>query len=346
MEKISNLKIENFRSHEFYDISFHNKVTIITGNNGIGKTSILEAIYIMLRGKSFKGVDGDIIKRQKEYYSIKLSFSNGLYRTCQSRRINGKAKKKFVIEDKTSTLLGNKNKLPIILFEPDDLNLISGSPSRRRAFIDNFISSYDLDYEDALKRYEKALKQRNAILKQEVIKEDDLFVWNVALSRYGSVIIAKRDDFLREINLKLTNEYRHIAKNKDIIVLDYKCTIDIKKENIAQLLINSYQKDRILGHTSVGPHLDDFDVYLNSKKAVNSASRGENRSIILALKSIESDIIYQKTRKRPLILLDDVFSELDELRQKQLLNIFKDCQIVLTSVNGINIDNSLEYHLK
>lgn len=329
---IKSIHLVNFRNHKEYHLDCDKETSLILGENGCGKTSVLEAIYILTRGKSFRATDPDIIKRGADFYRIELEFTNGEQTTAT---YDGKTKT-FTIVDKKSKRLPAKNKYPVILFLPSDLNLISHSPGRRREYFDRIFAQFDEKYMRNLNKYEKALKQRNELLKKETLTNDILFSWNILLSEYGVEIQNQRKLFIEEINNNLTTIYQSIAKNKDEIKIEYKTEADSYNINTyLKKLELDYEKDHYLGHTSFGIHRDDYIFYFNQKPANGSASRGETRSIILALKFTEAALLNQKLNQKPLILLDDVFSELDETRRRSLIDNFKNHQVIITSVESI-----------
>ena len=333
MAVVTKLSVQNIRSHESLKIKLSPTVTVITGQNGSGKTSLLEALYIALQGTSFKGGDNDILKHDSPWWSINIDFKDGNNRLIKFDPARATGRKQFVIDGKTMYRLVPKYQHPVVLFEPEDLRLLHGSPTRRRQFIDRFICQLNPQYKKAIYKYERALKQRNNLLKKSYITSDDLFVWNIALSEYGSYIIEQRIIFIEKINSQLNEFYNKIANSKDIISIHYSHTYigDIKQKLLNELH-GHIEKDKALGFTSVGPHRHDVIFQYNNSPALSVASRGEVRSIVLALKFLEVDIIEQITDIKPIILLDDVFSELDESRQKNLLTT--DAQIIITSTNA------------
>ena len=329
---IKSIKLTNFRNHHSYFLECKENTSLILGENGCGKTSVLEAIYILTRGKSFRAVDSEILKRGESFYRIEMEYTNGEKNTVTFNGNN----KTFIILDKKTRRLPKKNKYPVVLFLPSDLNLISHSPSRRRDYFDKIFSEFSDQYNQNLLRYEKALKQRNELLKKDCTS-NQIFSWNLLLAKYGANLFDFRKTFIQEINSKLTKTYQSIAKNKDQINIDYKSDIDsLSETDYLNKLEANYEKDHILGHTSFGAHRDDYLFIFNHKTANGSASRGETRSIILALKFIEADLIYQKLHLKPIILLDDVFSELDETHRQCLVKNFQDNQVIITSVENIN----------
>ena len=300
--------------------------------NGCGKTSVLEAIYLAMRGKSFRAVDQEILKRDAEFYRVELVYENGEKIVVTYDGV----KKQFLVADKKSLRLPKKNKYPVVLFLPDDLHLVKASPTSRREYFDRVLAQLDDTYNSILSRYNKALKQRNELLKNEFVTDDMVFSWNLLLAKYGCELRKKRAMLVSEINQKLTEVYRSIAENKDKVkIISSPEEYFTESQYLAELERN-FQKDKILGHTSFGVHRDNYEFIFNNKKAEGSASRGEVRSIILALKFIEAEMILKQTSKKPIVLLDDVFSELDETRQKCLVQNFKENQVIITSVDSVD----------
>lgn len=330
MVVIKKLFVQNIRSHKEYSIDLSPTISVITGMNGSGKTSLIEALYIALQGNSFKGSDNDILRHQSPWWRIELDFDNLSKRAITFNPELTTGKKKIFIDDKTMYRIPVKYKYPVVLFEPDDLRLLHGSPTRRRQFIDRFISQLDPIYSSILHKYDRALKQRNNLLKRQYSSKDELFIWDIALSEYGAKIIEKRIAFIEQINSNLNEAYNNIAKSKDIVSIHYSHTyIGDIKQKLLNDLHNSAKKDVTVGFTGVGPHRHDVIFKYNDSPALDVASRGEVRSIVLALKFLEVDIIEQITSQKPIILLDDVFSELDDERQKSLLTTGH--QVIITS---------------
>lgn len=342
MALVKKIRVQHIRTHKNYAADISPGVTVITGPNGAGKTSIIEALHIALQGSSFKGTDKDILRQDAPWYRIDVWFDDGSVRVVKFDPASANGRKQFIINDKTSYRLSQPHKYPVVLFEPDDLRLLNGSPTRRRQFIDRFISQIDPRYSIAVRRYERALKQRNTLLKRTMVTSDDLFAWNVSLSEYGAYIIQQRLHFIDELNQQLGVIYTIISKADDRVSVSYS---QLSHTNIQQKLLADLhahtEKDKILGFTSTGPHRHDVLFDFNGSLAVNVASRGEIRSVILALKFLEVHITERLTGKKPIILLDDVFSELDETRQKNLVTEFTDHQIIVTSVDTFPIKSSM-----
>ena len=329
---IRRLTVTNIRSHAERTIDLSESTTVLTGKNGIGKTSLLEAIYIALQGTSFKGTDSEILRHDAPWYRIDLLLDDDTVRTVTFDPSRSSGKKKFMVHEKASYRLSPRDKYPVVLFEPENLRLLHGSPSRRRQFIDRFIAQIDPTYSTTLRKYERALKQRNSLLKQDDIRNEDLFVWNVALSEYGAEIINKRIYAIEMINKDLNRHYNDIASTGDDVVAHYSHTsIDNSAQKFLRELEQSMSRDKILAYTSVGPHRHDVIFHFNKHPALSVASRGEVRSVVVALKMVEIDLIKRGTGLPPITLLDDVFSDLDVSRQEKITQ-YKN-QTIISSAN-------------
>lgn len=335
---IQSVQLVNFRSHDEFLLKCNKKTSLLIGENGSGKTSVLEAIYEALRGKSFKASDNEILKRGADFYRVELNFCDGKKTVVL---FDGK-KKQFLVEDKKVARLPKRNRYPVVLFLPDDLHLVATSPTKRRTYFDRVLAEFDEAYSSSLLKYEKSLKQRNELLKRYVkegeagrISKSDFFSWNILLAKYGLEIRNRRKQYLEKLNNIYSDVYHSIVDNDDSVYLKLELFGgEISEADYFNRLEAELSRDLVLGHTGFGIHRDDFVFLFNEREADGTASRGELRSIILAMKFIEADLIFQETGKRPVVLLDDVFSELDNMRQKSLVKNFKDNQVIMTSVEG------------
>lgn len=346
MSIVSKLSVYNFRTHDHKIVDLSSDVIVITGKNGVGKTSLIEAIFVALQGKSFKGVDDDILKHQKDWWKIDLVMTNQEIRSVTYNQAKNQNKKIFKIDGKINYRLPRTKIYPVVLFEPDDLRLLHGSPTRRRQFIDGLISQVNPYFREVTRKYDRALRQRNTLLKCSSLSKNDLFVWDIALSKYGAYIIDQRNIMTSKINNQLNQVYEKITGSGDSIIMRYsEKTDDNSPQQILHDLQKSLDKDRIVKFTTVGPHRHDVLFDYNNSTASAGASRGETRSIVLALKMIEIDIIKDTTKINPLVLLDDVYSELDEDRQKLLQKNVGSQAIITTTINTSKITKSKEIKL-
>ena len=276
-----------------------------------------------------------MLQKESPWWKIDSILDDQQIRTIKFDPEKVTSRKQFVIDGKTTARIPVKLKHPVVLFDPEDLRLLHGSPARRRQFIDRFISQLNPLYGPSLRKYERALKQRNNLLKNSYIQDDQLFAWNIALAEHGAYIIEQRIAFTEQLNQNLSSLYQDIAGTHDDVSIHYSHTFvgDIKQKLLNELHAH-LERDRYLGSTSVGPHRHDVIFEINNSPALSVASRGEARTIVLALKFLEVDIIEQLTGKTPIILLDDVFSELDATRQKLLTSQLKGHQIIITSATS------------
>lgn len=326
---VKSVKLVNFRSHESFALECETQTTTIVGENGCGKTSVLEAVYEALRGKSFRATDKEILRRGAEFYRVELEYNDGRKVVV----VYDGAKKEFLVEDKKTRRLPKKAQYPIVLFEPDDLHLVGASPTSRRTYFDRVFGQLSEKYSTDLARYNKVLKQRNDLLKDENVRQEDLFSWDILLVKHGMGLAELRRKMVEKMNARLTEVYQSIAENDDQVRLEYESEVT-SESDFLQRLERNFMRDSLLGHTSFGVHHDNYEFVFNQVKANGSASRGEVRSSVLALKFVESELILGTLGKRPVVLLDDVFSELDEMRQRCLVKNFRDNQIILTSVGS------------
>lgn len=327
---LKSVELVNFRCHEKVRQDFEVTTTQILGPNGCGKTSILEAVYLACQGRSFKAADGEILRRGAEFYRVRLEF-------CDGREVvaiyDGNLRK-FRVDGEESKRMKRVDKYPVVLFDPDDLHLVAASPARRRDYFDRFIATLDEGYASALSRYNKALRQRNELLKSPDIMEEMVFSWDMMLAKYGAGLSRQRARFVEKLNERLTEVYRTIAENEDRIILKYDSGVDGRtEEEFLRMLAENFERDRILGHSTIGVQRDNYVFEFNDEEADGSASRGETRSMILAMKFIEAEMYEKVLGRKPVVLLDDVFSELDAKRQKCLAENFRDNQVVITGVS-------------
>ncbi|RWZ79493.1 MAG: DNA replication/repair protein RecF [Candidatus Chaera renei] len=340
---ISEIKLQSFRCYLRRRFVLSPGVSVFYGPNGSGKTSVLEALMVVCRGGSFRGSDQDLLKTNHQWWRLE-SLAGDSQRTVVYDSRLAAGKKHYVINGQKKQRLPASLRLPVVLFEPGDLRLLGGSPARRRRFLDNLISQIEPAYAPLIARYERSLKQRNNLLKSDRLNPDELFVWDITLSNLAAQITAKRQEYAAAVNRQLLAVHGQVSGRKDKVGLTYRSLAgdgSRPPDNLAQYALGqlgkSRQKDLALGYTSSGPHRDDLNFYINRRDAASSASRGETRSLVLALKFIELNIIEQLTGHQPLLLLDDVLSELDESRRHALLSSRPHGQTIITTTD---VDNA------
>lgn len=330
---ISEIDLYQFRNYDNTNIKLHPKLNILYGNNAQGKTNILEAIYMCATARSHRtSREKETIKWDKEEAHIRLFLNKGDRLDKIDLHLNKNGKKYVFINEvpvqKLSNLLGIMH---IIMFSPEDLQLIKSGPKERRRFIDIELCQIDKIYLYNLQQYYKVLKQRNHLLKNinyDKGQEAMLEVWDEQLVFYGEKIIETRKHFINKISHIASVIHGNIMSNKEYLEIEY--FPNVEKENFKDKLKSFLEKDIKTGITSIGPHRDDVLFKINHNDVRTYGSQGQQRSVILSLKLAEIDLIKNEVKDNPILLLDDVLSELDENRQADLLSNISDIQTILT----------------
>jgi DNA replication and repair protein RecF len=349
--KIDSLAIKNFRNYENLRVDFDEKVNVFIGKNAQGKTNLLESIYYCCIGKSFKSCkDKELIKWKEENSSIKL-VANKKYRDVEIEiKLNKSQKKSVQINGlpirKIGELIGEIN---IVFFSPQELRLVRESPDERRKFMDIDISQNNKRYFYQLSRYEKILANRNKLLKTcqtlQAVKET-IDIWDRALVSSAKMIAFERQKFIQQIMPYAEKVHSYISGGKENLKLDYKCGCGVSLDedfetNMDKLLKKNLEKDFKLGYTSVGVHRDDIDIFLNDVEVKNFGSQGQQRTVALSLKLAELENMFNINGEYPILLLDDVFSELDIERQERLLKFVGRTQTFITCTDERKIKGKL-----
>ena len=339
---ISKISFANYRNLLDNEIIPDKGINIIYGKNAQGKTNLLECIWLFNGVRSFRGSkDSDLVAFKKDFSKLQITvFSKEREQTADINIINGKREAYLngVKLSAPSQLLG---KMSSIVFSPEHLSLIKDGPAQRRKFLDSALCQIMPRYAVILSKYNKILNQRNALLKDIPYHrelEETLDIWDEKLAYTGAALIFERIKYIDLLKKKVREYHRGISENKEDLKIKYSCCYKIPKgstqNDIAEFLLNKLQKnkrdDLYLKYTTIGPHRDDIDIIINDMKARTFASQGQQRSAVLSLKLSEATILDEITGEKPVILLDDVLSELDTSRQDFLLNKIDGWQVFIT----------------
>lgn len=346
---LKKIELRNFRNYEKQEILFNEKLNVITGKNAQGKTNLLESLYIMSMGKSFRtNKDLDMISIGKDYFRAKstsikdgreLEIEISIGREGKIIKINGtKAERNIDILENVF----------MVVFSPDDLKIVKDEPEKRRRFIDRELCQIKPVYYKNLGRYKKILQQRNSLLKQQKINEDLLAVWDENLVEYGAKIIQERSRFIEKLNDISKEISKSITNGKEMLEIYYEAniekkeTLDEQKYYLKKALSKNRKYDIFRRNTSVGPHKDDLKLSIEGINIRRFGSQGQQRTAALSLKLAEIKMIKEETGVSPILLLDDVLSELDQDRQKFLIKSMEGIQIFITTTE---ISEELKMHL-
>ncbi len=338
---INNIKLNNFRNYNNKEIKLHENINVFFGENAQGKTNIIESIFLCSIGKSFRtNKEKELIKFNEEKTSVEINYEKS-DRTGKIKIEIGDKKQVYlngIKIKKLSELLGNIN---VVIFTPDDINILKGGPQNRRKFLDIMISQLRPNYMHILSLYNKTLEQRNNYLKQiKTEKKDEnlLEIWDEKLIDYGIKIYEYRKEFLEKIKNKIKNIHQGITNGKEEIEIEY-ISDAVTRQNFLNELKSRRKLDIIKGYTTKGIHRDDFIIYINKKEVGTFGSQGQNRTAMLSLKLSELQVIYDDIGEYPILLLDDFMSELDSKRRESFLNNIKDIQVIITCTEKLRLEN-------
>ncbi len=349
---ITKVSADGFKNLKTVEIEFDPVLNIISGENAQGKTNIIEALWLCTGCRSFRGTkDKDFININENIARISLSFKNKLREQDISIAMS-----KSNIKDKNITLNGVPLKMmsklfgnfQCVIFTPEDLDLAKGSPENRRSYIDLCISQIKLGYASVINKYDNIIAQRNSLLKsilQGVSDKHELDVWDEQLSRLGSYISFLRYNYTKKLNILSKKLYSEISQGKEQLEIIYNSTVFKKLEGrddyngemadeYLKLLKKTAKEDIKSGFTGVGIHRDDLVTKINEMNSRDFGSQGQNRSIALILKLSQAYILLEETGEAPVILLDDVLSELDKSRQSFIMSSIEKMQVIITCCNA------------
>jgi DNA replication and repair protein RecF len=350
---IEQLKLRSYRNYEQLDIEFENKVNVILGENAQGKTNVMESIYVLAMAKSHRtSNDKDLIRWDEEYAKIegRVEKQHGsLPLQLVISKKGKKAKCNHIEQQRLSQYVGNLN---VVMFAPEDLHLVKGSPQVRRRFIDMEIGQVSPVYLHDMGQYQKILQQRNHYLKLlQTKKQTDLTMLDILTEQFIETavkIIAKRYEFLHLLQEWAKPIHEGISRGLENLRIEYKPSVDVLEDQDLSKMITIYEekfgkiKKREIerGVTMLGPHRDDLVFYVNDRDVQTFGSQGQQRTTALSLKLAEIELIHSEIGEYPILLLDDVLSELDDYRQSHLLNTIQGrVQTFVTTTNVDGIDH-------
>jgi DNA replication and repair protein RecF len=333
--KIEALELTNFRSYESARFELHPDVTLVVGPNASGKTNLLESLYVLASTKSFRARDRDLVRHGQDHFRVVATGEGTEYALGYAN--GGPAEKKITHDGVKRTLVGHVGQIQVTLFEPTDLDLVAGAPEGRRKYLDFLLCQTDRSYLKTLQQYRRVLKQRNALLDgfdMERIREQ-IFAWDVQLSELAVAIYRARQELLGVLARSTPLLYQDIAGEAVEVGFEYLPSVpgEYEKEFLQTLALN-LTRDLGAGFTTIGPHREDFKIQFKNNDITAVASRGETRTLVLAMKLAELQYAQERTGIRPLLLLDDVFSELDKQRRGYLLNRLEGYQTVVTTTDA------------
>ncbi|MCF7858037.1 MAG: DNA replication/repair protein RecF [Candidatus Cloacimonetes bacterium] len=337
---ISSIKIKNFRNYRDFELKFAPAGALIFGNNGIGKTNLLEAISYFAFGRSFRtSKDSEIINFSEEYFRIEADFIiNNQDYTFQAA--SDKTRKIIKLNDMNIARISELYKyLKVVYFSPGDLEIISGSPIYRRSFIDQAVSQYSFEYIENLRKYKRILKQRNALLKTDYLAKEKR-IWDKQFADIAAKIIRLRIKYLELFTPLLEKYYKTISGSKEKFMAEYQYSFPNSDSDIADNLLDHLleieTQEKHQERTLAGPHLDDIGLFIDDHPARNFSSQGQQRSIAIAMRLVQNDLIIEKDQDTPILMFDDVLAELDDKRAKRIVNALEGNHQIFISTPNIS----------
>ena len=348
---VNNLKLKNFRNYDFLDIELSSKLNIFIGNNAQGKSNLLESIVVLALTKSYLNVkDENLIKNGEEVAILKANVSSNNTNSDFFISFSNNVKRLKINDVEIKKYIDYVSNIKFVLFSPFDINLIKDSPSVRRKYFNVEISQLSNNYIKILQKYNAILKKRNQFLKNinDIMISNDYFleVLDDNLSTLAVDITLERKKFVDNLNNYIRNIYFELTGDDGLVInfinnVDFYDDKEVMKRKFVDKLKSNYSRDKMYGMTLIGPHRDDYSIFLNDKDLSLYGSQGQNRSAILSLKIAELDIFKSIFGEYPILLLDDIFSELDLDKRNRLVKyIVNDVQTIITTTDLNMIDNS------
>ncbi|HEV7454145.1 MAG TPA: DNA replication and repair protein RecF [Candidatus Saccharimonadales bacterium] len=334
---ITDLRLQHFRSYGDASFELTPGVNIIVGPNASGKTNVLEAVLIIATGSSYRARDSELVAFGAPWARLDADTPHGTRIVKLQTEAGEKVLKSFEIDGQKLLRMLQPRTIPTVLFEPNHLLLLSGAPDLRRTFLDDLLEQTISGYGATRRHYKRVLAHRNALLKHQPRDlHEQLFVWNLRLSELGGKIVKERAALIGRFAERMSDLYGSIAQRSHVVLLEYVTQFPVEDYESALLkkLEASVELDKLRGFTASGPHRDDLGVSIDGHPASESASRGETRTLVLALKVLELQLLEQLRDMRPILLLDDVFSELDGKRRQALTAFVADYQTFITTTDA------------
>lgn len=342
---VKKLKIKNFRNYTEREFEFSEGVNIFYGDNGQGKTNVLEALFLSSIGKSFRtNKDAEMIKDGCSFFEVE-TFTDASTENQIKISYNNKKQKTISLGGLYLKRIGDlMGVLPGVIFSPQNMSLLSQGPGERRKFMDMALSQLKPVYYFNLQQYNKIINQKNAFLKDINPKTSDytlLDVWNEQLAEYGSKIVEARQEYFEKITPLVSDFHSYIAGGRENVKIKYVSSCESDKEDFYRRLEAERVHEAERHMALIGPQRDDIDVVLEGTGDIKKyGSQGQQRTLVIAMKLAELTVLREVTGKTPVLLLDDVLSELDDTRQKLLLGKITDSQVFITCTNPENIKNT------
>lgn len=332
---LTTIRLQQFRSYDDASFELNEGVNIIVGANASGKTNLLEAVLLIARGNSYRADTAELIQFGNSW--ARLDADTPTHHRTIKMKTNDITTRTFEIDEQQLSRLHPSKTLPVVLFEPNHLLLLSGSPELRRSFLDDLIEQTNARFGATRRHYKRVLAQRNALLKKHPHDlSEQLFVWNVRLSELGGQIARERQALIERFAERLPALYSSLAGQAHSVSLTYvsRFAPEHYETQLLHKLEASTELDILRGFTAYGPHRDDLEVAIDGHPVQEAASRGETRTLVLALKILELQLLEQARGEKPLLLLDDVFSELDGKRRQALTQYVNTYQTFITTTDA------------
>lgn len=335
---IREVRLQHFRSYREAAYEFDDGVNIVVGPNASGKTNLLESILVLMTGSSYRvQTDAELIAFEADWARLD-GVTDSSTRTIKIERLDEtRTVKSYTIDEKPFKRLTEPHMEPVVVFEPEHMLLLTAQPQLRRTYMDTLLCRTVVGYTKFLAHYKRALAQRNMLLKQgRQAVAGQGFVWNVRLSELGGFLAAARFALIDEMAALASDTYSQLADKPSKVSFTYKTPFNAETygSQLMKAFESSIDKDLLRGFTSYGPHREDLQVELNGKPASEAASRGETRTLLLTLKVLELQILQKATTRKPVLLLDDVFSELDGARRRALATALRGYQTFITTTDA------------